>query len=156
MGKQHVDATARSAAPASQVYRLVRDGSTYPVWGSWDAFELEKPGEDGEPEGVGAIRVLRTGRIRSRERIVELVPDRRLSYDLVSGLAMRDYHAHIELTPTATGTTIRWHSSFRAKVPGTGWLYRRTLQRVLTDACAALAAHAQRLTAGDEPSPPST
>ncbi len=55
-----------------------------------------------------------------REEIVERVPERRLSYMLLSGLAIRDYRADVDLRPTADGTEIRWHTTFRSKLPGVG------------------------------------
>ncbi|GAB3980315.1 SRPBCC family protein [Plantactinospora veratri] len=98
-----------------------------------------RPGRAG---GVGAIRIFRTGWLTSRERVVERVPDRRFSYELLSGLPLRDYRADVDLTPERGGTSIRWHSTFAARVPGTGWLYRRALHRFIGQVAAGLAAHA--------------
>ncbi|TDE11509.1 SRPBCC family protein [Jiangella asiatica] len=142
MGMQRIDVSTTTTAPAAAVYALLRDGASWPDWSPIGSFELESPGGDGG-ESVGAVRVFRTGRITSRERIVELVPERRLSYVLLSGLAIKDYRADIDLTEGPGGTTVRWSSSFRAKVPGTGWLYRRTLSdfiRKCVDGVAAKAA----------------
>jgi hypothetical protein len=126
---QRVDARARTTASPATVHALLRDGATWPEWGAVDTFALEQAGPDGG-ESVGAIRQFRTGRrYRMREQIVEIVPDRRFSYALLSGLALRGYRADVDLTPVDGGTDIRWHSTFRAKVPGTGWIYRRALQR---------------------------
>jgi uncharacterized protein YndB with AHSA1/START domain len=138
LGLQHVDVTVGSAAPPAAVYALLRNGSTWPQWGRWDSFTLERAAAD-EPEGVGAIRVWRVGRKTVREEIVELVPDRRFSYTLLSGLALRDYRADVALTPTADGCIIRWRSTFRPKVPGTGWLYRRALHGIIEESARAVA-----------------
>src|SRR5262249_13407974 len=126
MGRQTIDEQTTTTAAASTVYALLRDGSTWPTWSPLGSFSLERPGRD-EPEGLGALRLFTTGRTRSLEEIVELIPDRRLSYELRHGLPLRGYRADIDLSPAAdgTGTAIRWHSSFEAKVPGTGWFYRR-------------------------------
>ena len=130
MAIQRVDARARTAASPKVVHALLRDGATWPEWGTVDTFALERTGPDGG-ESVGAIRQFRTGRLyRMREQIVEIVPDQRFSYALLSGLPLRGYRADVDLTPVDGGTDIRWHSTFHAKVPGTGWLYRRALQRV--------------------------
>lgn len=91
---------------------------------------------------MGAIRVFRTGRVTTREEIVELVPARRFNYSLLSGLAIRGYRADIDLEPTEEGTVIRWHSSFDPKLPGTGWLYRRQLGRFIDGTVRGLASHA--------------
>jgi hypothetical protein len=136
-----IDASAHSSADAGAVYALLADGATWPTWSPIDSFTLERPGDTAR-EGVGAIRVFRTGRITSRERLVELVPGRRLSYVLLSGLPLRDYRADVDLTPNGTGTDIRWRSSFTAKIPGTGWLYRRQLGRFIQRMVDGLAARA--------------
>ncbi|HWO60124.1 MAG TPA: SRPBCC family protein [Umezawaea sp.] len=142
---QRVDATARTTARPERVYALVRDGASWPGWSPLDSFELEREGTT-EREGVGAVRVFRTKRfpkpVVSREEIVELVPNRRLGYVLLSGLAVRDYRASVDLEPDGDGTRIRWHSSFRPVVPGTGPLYRRALQRIMERCVRGLADHA--------------
>ncbi|WP_249715112.1 SRPBCC family protein [Rhizomonospora bruguierae] len=143
MARQHMDARTHVAAPPEAVYALLIDGATWPEWSPIGSFELERPGPD-EPEGVDAVRVFRTGRITSRERVAERVPARRFSYELVSGLAIRDYRADVDLTPAGDGTDIRWHSSFHTKIPGTGWLYRRTLQRFTGRMVDGLAARVAR------------
>jgi len=136
-----IDVAAVSAAKPDVVYALLADGSTWPTWSPIGSFELERPGPMA-PEGLGAVRVFRTGRTVSREELVELVPGRRLSYRLLSGLPLRGYRADVDLTPAGTGTTIRWHSTFRPRVPGTGWLYRLVLGRFIQRCADGLAAHA--------------
>jgi hypothetical protein len=143
-----IDVTGHTTADAATVYALLAAGATWPTWSPIGSFELERPGAQA-PEGLGAIRVFRTGRVTSREELVELVPGRRLSYALLSGLPLRGYRADVDLTPDGTGTTIRWRSRFTAKVPGTGWLYRRILGRFIgrmVDGLAAYAATARRAT----------
>ncbi|HKN97746.1 MAG TPA: SRPBCC family protein [Pseudonocardiaceae bacterium] len=141
MPANRIDVRVPTTARPRDLYALLRDGATWPVWSPIGSFELRRPAAD-EPEGVGAIRVFRTGRHTSVERIAELVPDRRLSYELVSGLAIRDYRADIDLEPDGDTTTIHWHSAFRPKVPGTGWLYARTLTRFIRRCAEGLAEYA--------------
>ena len=126
---QRIDARAHAAASPAAVHALLRDGSTWPEWGTVETFALERPGAGGG-ESLGAIRNFRTGKYLMREKIVEIVPDRRFSYALLAGLPLRDYRADIDLTPSDGGTDIHWHTTFRAKVPGMDWLYRRALQRI--------------------------
>ncbi len=142
MGQIDIEATARSTAGPPVLYALLRDGSTWPAWSPIGSFELESPG-DGDPEGLGAVRLFRTGTVTSRERVVELVPDRRFSYELLGGLPVRGYRADVDLSPVpGGGTDVRWHSTFRPALPGTGWFWRRFLRRVITQAAEGLAAHA--------------
>jgi hypothetical protein len=143
MPSQDIRVNITAEAPADVVYGLLRDGASWPQFSPLGSFELERPGES-EREGIGAIRVFRTGRVTSREEIVELEPDRRLSYVLLSGLAIRGYRAVIELVPSGEATEIRWHSSFDPKVPGTGWLYRLQLKRFIERLVRGLAAAAER------------
>jgi hypothetical protein len=142
---QRIDVTARSAADAQTIYQLLADGRTWPTWSPIGSFTPGDPGAQG-PEKVGDIRLFRTGRTLSRERLVELVPGRRLSYELLAGLPLRGYRADVDLTPSAEGgTVIHWRSRFTGKVPGTGWLYRWALGRFVQRCADGLAAHAATL-----------
>jgi hypothetical protein len=128
------------STPSGSTGRRV-DGSTWPEWSPIGSFELEKPGA-GTPEGVGAVRIFSTGRIRSRERVVAAQPNELFSYVLVSGLAVRDYRAVVTLRPSDGGTVIHWRSTFKAKVPGTGWIYQRQLSAFIGRTVNGLAAWA--------------
>lgn len=68
MASQTVERIAETLARARVVYDLLRSGATWPQWSPIDAFELERPGND-EPEGGGAIRVLRSARYVMCEEI---------------------------------------------------------------------------------------
>jgi hypothetical protein len=126
------------------VYALLRDGATWPTWSPIESFELERPGA-GEPEGIGAVRRLRNDRVTGHDEIVELVPDRRFAYAHTSNLPVCDYRGEIDLEPTADGTAIRWVTSFEPKVPGTGGLIRRGLDRFIAQCAGGLAEHAAKL-----------
>jgi hypothetical protein len=79
----------------------------------------------------------------SRERVVTVTPNETFSYELVSGLAVRDYRAVVRLLPSGEGTSIHWRSTFRPKVPGTGWIYRRQLGKFIGLTVNGLAAAAE-------------
>jgi len=79
-----------------------------------------------------------------RTAVSGAVPGEVFSYVLESGLAIRDYKAVVTLTPAEGGTAIRWRSTFRAKVPGTGGLYRRQLGTFIGRTLEGLAAAAAR------------
>jgi len=143
MSEQVIDHTVASAATPDAIFDLLADGSTWPEWSPLGSFELIEPG-DGIPEGLGAVRLFTTGRHKSRERVVERRPGEVFSYALEAGLPLRDYRAVITLTPADGGTAIRWRSTFRAKVPGTGWLYRWQLNKFIGRTVAGLAAAGDR------------
>lgn len=156
--KQVIDVVVATSADPSTVYAILRDGASWPEFSPLDSFELVRPGDDGLPgEGVGARRTFRTkqaiGTVVGLEEVVVAEPDRRFGYVLLAGLPLRDYVATVELTPTAGGgTSIHWTSTFSAKVPGTGWLFRRNLgdfiRRTVEGLGAYAAARAQAGAAG--------
>ena len=71
--------------------------------------------------------------------MVECRPGEVFSYVLEQGLPLRDYRAVVTLTAVGGGTRISWHSTFRPKVPGTGWLYRRELGKFIRQTVEGLA-----------------
>jgi hypothetical protein len=141
MPRQTISARAWSAAPPSTIYSLLRDGATWPAWSPLGSFELLEEGPGGG-DSLGAIRVFHTGRTHTVERVVTTDPGRRFSYELVRGIPIRHYRADIDLAERDGGTEIHWHSSFDAKIPGTGTYIRRTLQRFIQQCVDGLAAYA--------------
>lgn len=116
--------TVIDASPAV-VWSYLADSSTWPDWTTIDAYQPERPAG---PDGTGEVRLFSTGRYRLREEIVEKRSEQRLSYTVLNGLAVRDYRADVDLVDLGDGTTqVTWHTEFAPKVPGTGWLYRRSL-----------------------------
>jgi hypothetical protein len=138
MASQQIHVRAPSTAPPDAVFAIVAKGARWPACTPIGSFELESPGA-GAAEGPGAIRVFRTGPVKSREQIVESNAPRRLAYVLVSGMPLRDYRADIELEPVGDGTLLHWRASFAAKVPGTGWFCRWFMRRFLQRAATGIA-----------------
>jgi len=138
----HIDQSAHSSADAGTIYAMLLDRPSWPSWSALESFAHETDGADG-PNSLGAIGTFVTGKTKSREEIVELIPDRRLSYRLLSGLPLQNYRADIDLTPTESGTDIRWHSTFNARF-GTGWAFRFGLGRFITKCVRGLAAEAAK------------
>ncbi len=140
MAKQDIDVKGHTAADPQAVFRLLGDSTTWPSWTAIDTASIDEPGG---PDGVGEVRTFRTGRYVIRERIAERVPDRRLTYVLLSGVPARDYRAEIDLTPGAGGgTDIRWHTTFTSKIPGLGGVIRKRLDKITREFVDGLAAHA--------------
>ena len=141
MSRQRIEHTASTTADPAAVYALLRDGATWPRWGKLDSFELERPGER-EPEGVGAVRIFRQGKVEGRDTVAELVENRRFSYTHESKLPVKNYRADIDLTPRQGGTEIRWVTQFDPKFPGTGGLVRRGLDKFIAENVNGLASYA--------------
>jgi hypothetical protein len=138
---------ARSVADCPTVFAVIKDRSGWPSFTSLKSFELERPGED-DPHGRGSIGRLHGGPLKPRERIVESIPNRRLSYELLSGIPVREYRGEVGLEPDGAGTSIRWRVSFRPSVPGTGRLLCRLLRGAVSDLVRQLAAEADRRATG--------
>jgi hypothetical protein len=130
-------AQAVSTGPPERVWALLADVRTWAEWADFD----EATAESGA--GLGEIRAFRRGRTRTRERVTVFEPPHRFGYEFLSGLPIRDYHGDVTLTASDGGTKIRWHSTFNARVPGTGWLVRGRLQRFVADTAERLARAAE-------------
>lgn len=134
--------SARSKAAPDAVYRLLRNGETWPMWSPIGSFELAEAGAE-EREGIGAVRVFKTGLARSREEIIALTPNRAFSYRAVAGMPFRDHRADVLLEPVDGGTQITWREDFYAHIPGTGWVVHRFLRRFVQMCANGLAARAE-------------
>lgn len=134
-----VSAEGETSAGPARVFALLKDGSTWTQWSMFDSYELERPGAI-DPLGVGSVRVFATRISKTREEVVELVPNRRLSYTLLSGLPFVRYRADVELEPRAGGgTLICWNSRFRVRYFGTGWFWAWFMKRTLRTVTSQLA-----------------
>ncbi len=140
---QQVSFSVQAESPANPeaVYSLLSEGATWPTWSPIGAFSLERPGVEGG-ESEGAIRVFKTGTVRSREELVDLRPGEALSYTALSGLPMREHLARVELRAEERGTLITWHERFEPKHRGTGWALRWFLRRFVQRCADGLAAYA--------------
>jgi uncharacterized protein YndB with AHSA1/START domain len=145
MATQHIDVRETSSAPVSAVWALLADVETWPAWSGVEEARLVSPGSP-EPEGVGARRLLLTGRVRNEEEVVRFDAPHHFSYEVRGGnLPIRDYRGDVTLSEApGGGTVIEWRSAFRAKVPGTGGLVRRKLEAFVAETARGLAAHAAR------------
>jgi hypothetical protein len=141
---EFIEAHAHSAADRDAVWRLVADAPGWSRWGAWQKAELERPGEPA-PGGVGAVKALTRRPVVSREEVTAFEPPARFGYRLLSGLPLRGYESVITLAEgPGGGTDITWRSQFEPRIPGTGGLFRRMLQRFIADTAERLAREAER------------
>ena len=124
------------------VYALLKDPRTWTAWSPMDKSGPDKPGPD-DPNGVGSTRAFTKGHVTGVDRVVELVPNRRYSYEHLHGLPVRNYRADVDLADIKGGIRITWQASFKPKVPGTGWLLRRGLRKFLQQMADGLASYAE-------------
>lgn len=136
------DVSAHTPAPPSAVYPMIRDVARWAEWQSIKSIDAEDP-QARAGDLVGTVWVVRNHGATTRLQITELVPDRRLGYLSLTESIFRDYRAAFDLAPGAAGgTDIRWHATFRPRVPGTGWILERYMRTTFAEVVNRLARQA--------------
>ena len=138
-----IDFEVPCSATAETAFDVLRDSAGWPSWSAARHASLEREGSP-TPDGVGAIRRFRTGPFGSREEVVAFDPPTHFAYLLLEGIPVRDYRADVTITPTQSGCTIAWHSTFHRKFPGWGAATRVVLKLFLRDNARRLARFAER------------
>lgn len=118
--------TGHTGAPPETVWELLADHVGMSRWGPVRSVTLEREGEP-PPNGLGAIRVIKSPNGELREEITAFEPPRRLAYQLLSGAPVRYYHAQVELRSSGTGTEIVWAATFKPWLPGVRFVVARTI-----------------------------
>jgi uncharacterized protein YndB with AHSA1/START domain len=136
--KRNVRVVRTSTASPEAIWEVLSDHEGMSGWTPLRSSVLEKRG-DTDPNGVGAVRALRSVNT-IREEIVSFEPPQEMTYRLVSGLPANDYQATVQLLPEGRGTRIVWGLSFFPRVPGLTLL----IERVITDTAKRLAREAER------------
>lgn len=130
MKKITAEASVESSSDPEAIFSLLANSATFPFWSMIDEFEMVRPGKDG-PYGLESQRIFRTGRFTMLEEVVEIVPNRRVAYVLLSGFPMDEYRAETVLEPLGGGgTRIVWRCSFLPRYRATGWFWRRMMTSV--------------------------
>ncbi len=133
---------SHSRANPDAVYVALTCAATWPLWSPIDAAAIAGGGDPEGQQKVGDTGIFRTGRVISRETIIELITHRRFVYENLSG-PFRFYRCAVELAPASQGgTNITWSGSFEPKLRFSGrvwcWYLTRFMQR-MADGLAAYA-----------------
>ena len=131
-----IEHVAHSDAPREEVWKKLSDLQSWHEWGPWKKTTIE-----GEIRTMVSDRTKLTGQpYVMKERVTALEPTDRFEYDLLSGLPIRNYHAVVTLRDAADGgTDIVWRSTFDPPWPGTGFLWRGAMLKVIRDVSERLA-----------------
>ena len=141
--KIQVRACSICSAQPREIYALLVNSATYPLWSMIRYYESLRSGREGLHD-VGARRLFKTNAITvMREEVTDLVPNERVGYSLLSGFPLLDYRSQTTLEKTASGTRIIWESSFYPKYPLTAWYWRRLMAWVLRRLVSSLAETAE-------------
>ncbi|WP_185007157.1 SRPBCC family protein [Streptomyces sp. AK010] len=130
-----VTATSYSSAPSALVYAALLDAESWPSWTSYYEVQWELPAGVERPARIDDLRTIRSrlGRVCCRERIVELVPNQRLSYEQDAGL-FASHRGSVDLDRAPHGgTNITWSATYRHALPLLGMLRRQRLQVLVHD-----------------------
>ncbi len=95
------------SAPPETVFEVLTDHRRYAEITPLRRSELEREGEPA-PNGVGAIRVLRSVGPPLREETIIYEAPSRFSYKLLSGAPLRDHVGTVQLTPEGGGTKVTY------------------------------------------------
>lgn len=107
------------AAPPSTVFEVLADHRGYSAISPIRSSTIEREGVPA-PNGVGAVRVLKTIGPPLREEIVEFVPGERLVYKLLSGAPLRDHVGTVTLTEHSAGTHVSYRIDTTPTIPVIG------------------------------------
>ncbi|MFG2533110.1 SRPBCC family protein [Streptomyces sp. NPDC048516] len=139
------DVTVTTGASPEIVWKLLVDAASWPLWSKVDSLDTTRsvgldPGGD---DGIGAVRAFRTGRVVTGERLTEKVEGCLLAYEDAFNPSMHNYHARIELKPTAcSGTVIHWYGEYETSRL-LGWFMPRYLQKFMQGMADGLARYAE-------------
>src|SRR5262245_11963851 len=111
--------TRQVAAPPETVFEVLTDHRRYNQLTPLRKSELEREGEPA-PNGAGAVRSLRAVGPPLREEVLAYEPAARFSYQLRSGLPVRDHVGTVELAPEAGGTRVVYAVRTTPTVPIVG------------------------------------
>lgn len=125
-------------ARRSRVFAVVADHERMPEWFPAREVVRRRPGSP-QPDGVGAVRVVRASGLAVEEAVTAFEPDARLAWELVAGAPLRRARGELCLRDEAGGTRVCWRVEFEAGLPGSAWLLRRLLARTLSRALDGLA-----------------
>ena len=126
-----VQASTVSSAQPDEIYALLVNSATYPLWSMIRYYESLRSGRESLHD-VGAVRLFKTNAITvMREEVTDVAPNERVGYTLLSGFPLLDYRSQTTLEKTTSGTRIIWESSFYPKYPLTAWYWRRLMTWVL-------------------------
>jgi len=129
-----------STASPERIFALLSDAPSWPTW-----FKPAKR-VGWEPGAQPPVRLVTVAPgVTIREVVVEESAPSHHAYSIRSVIPIKDHRADVWLTGRADGgTDIRWTSSMRPKVPGTGLLLKATLAKAVGGVCTALVKAAER------------
>ncbi|KUH81971.1 MULTISPECIES: SRPBCC family protein [unclassified Mycobacterium] len=133
-------------APRAIVYDVFADRDGYSRFLPLQ-MRLVQEGVD-ERQGVGAVHQLGLGPIGVKERITELVPLERISYELIAGAPVRRHIGEITFADDGDGTRVTYRMDSTPSIPVPGSLLALALRGLTSVMVRGAAREARRQAAG--------
>lgn len=138
-----VERRIRIRAGLDAVWDVVSDHRGMPSWMPLEGVTLEREGVPA-PNGVGAERVVRGPKRNLVEEVTGWDAPRSLRYRLIHGAPIRCHQGEVALRPVPGGSEVTWTIRYRPRIPGTGRVVRRILEKLLDEALPRLKARVER------------
>lgn len=135
----------RGPASGEKAFGLIRDAEAWARWaGPPITYSAWK--EDGSLDDsvVGRTRLVGNRRFPAAEVITIDESPHTHGYRIPATFPVRDYSSVVTFTEDRSGElTVRWSGEFTERIPGTGYLWRGFLRRLLGRFAERLIAHAR-------------
>lgn len=135
------------AAPPETVFDVLTDHRRYAEITPMRRSELEREGEPA-PNGVGAIRVLRSAGPPLREEVVVYESPERFSYKVLSGIPVRNHLGTVLLEPAAGGTKMTYAVRTTPTLPLVGTAVVGATKQAIKLLIRGIASESERRAAG--------
>ena len=136
----------RGPASADKAFALIRDAEAWAKWaGPPIAYSAWKDAASIDGSVVGRTRLVGNRHFPAAEEITIDEAPHTHGYRIPATWPVRDYTSIVTFVEDESGElTVRWSGQFTERIPGTGYLWRRFLTRLLGRFAERLIAHAGR------------
>ena len=111
--------TRQIDASPEAVFDTITDHRRYPAFTPIRRVEIEREGE-AEPNGKGAIRALHVVGPPIRERVIAFERPRLFTYEVLSGLPVREQIGTVTVEPSDGGTLLSYRIEMTPRIPLSG------------------------------------
>jgi uncharacterized protein YndB with AHSA1/START domain len=126
-----IHVTRTIAGPPEPIFDVLADHANYDRFRGIQGSELIREG-DPPPNGLGAMRRIRSRPATFEEEITQFERPRRLDYLIVRlNLPFEHEGGSIRLTPEDGATRVDWRSSYRVPIPVIGGMQEQVWQLLL-------------------------
>lgn len=134
--------TRRIDAAPETVFDTITDHRRYSDYTPVRRAELEREG-NAEPNGEGAVRTLHLLGPPLRERVIAYERPRLFSYELLSGLPVRDHVGTVTIDPDGSGSRMTYRVQTTPTIPLAGPVLVQGLKLSIGRLMAAVASEAE-------------